>query len=110
MVFIGPFIEEMVFRKSMKKAFNNKNYFLVISALIFGSAHILISLDFSSLASFASSFFSINTLFVIPYSVMGYFLAKSYIDTDSIFTSTLMHMFNNGLAVFAAILGAMYGI
>lgn len=110
MVFIGPFIEEMVFRKSMKKAFNNKNYFLIISALIFGSAHILISLDFSSLASFASSFFSINTLFVIPYSVMGYFLARSYVDTDSIFTSTLMHMFNNGLAVFAAILGAMYGI
>ena len=41
---------------------------------------------------------------------MGYFLARSYVDTDSIFTSTLMHMFNNGLAVFAAILGAMYGI
>lgn len=110
MVFIGPFLEEMVFRKSMRKAFNNKNYFLIISALIFGSAHILISLDFSSLTNFTSSFFSINTLFVIPYSIMGYFLAKSYTDTDSIFTSTLMHMFNNSFAVLAAILGAIYGI
>ena len=110
MVFMGPFIEELIFRKSMDKAFNDKKYFLILSSLLFGGAHILISLDFSSLETFLSSLFNINNLFIIPYSVMGYILAKSYKDTDSIFTSTLMHMFNNGLAVIFAIIGAFYGV
>lgn len=110
MVFMGPFIEELIFRKNMDKAFHDKKTFLFFSSLFFGGAHILISLDFNSFESLFNSFFSINTLFIIPYSIMGYFLAKSYKDTDSIFTSTLMHMFNNGLAVIFSIIGAFYGV
>ncbi len=106
MIFIGPFIEEILFRKNFKSAFKNKKSFLFFSAFAFGAAHVFISIDFSSLEAFLECL--PDLLFIIPYAGMGYFFAEAYYETDSIFTSTTTHMLHNTLAVFVSIFGAMY--
>ena len=86
MIFIGPLIEEIVFRASFKEAFSNKYLFCFTTALIFGLAHIA---DWKLL----------EFLFVIPYGSLGFFLAKAFYETDNIYTSYLAHMFHNALTI-----------
>ena len=97
MVIIGPFIEEMLFRKGLKNGFKKKQQFLIISSLLFGLGHVLISLDLSSLDAFIACL--PNLLYIIPYSGMGYLLAKSYYETYNIFTSTTTHTLHNAFVV-----------
>jgi len=97
MVIIGPFIEEMLFRKGLKNGFKKKQQFLIISSLLFGLGHVLISLDLSSIDAFIACLPTL--LYIIPYSGMGYFLAKSYYETDNIFTSTTAHTLHNAFVV-----------
>ena len=101
MVFIGPFIEEILFRKGFKDVFKNKYLYYVFSAFLFGFAHILATI--STIDVFANP---LQLLYIIPYSAIGFFLAKSYIETDTIYTSTLFHTFHNAIAVCLAMLGA----
>ena len=86
MIFIGPLIEELVFRASFKNAFNNKYLFCFITALLFGLAHIA---DWNLL----------ELLFIIPYGSLGFFLAKAFYETDNVYTSYLAHMFHNTLSI-----------
>lgn len=108
MAFIGPFIEEMLFRKGFKKAFKKEKHFLIFTSLLFGFGHILISLDFSSLTNFINCL--PNLLFLIPYSGMGYFFGKAYYETDNVFTSTTAHMFHNTFAVVISLISSVIGV
>lgn len=95
MVFLGPLIEEITFRASFKKAFSKWYTFAIVTALLFGTAHIqsfFITFDFREL------------LFLIPYSSLGFFFAKAFYETDNIYTSYLAHMFHNGMCVLLLLL------
>ena len=95
MVFLGPLIEEITFRASFKKAFSKWYTFAIVTALLFGTAHIqsfFITFDFREL------------LFLIPYSSLGFFFAKAFYETDNIYTSYLAHMFHNGVCVLILLL------
>ncbi len=105
MVVIGPFIEELLFRLGFKNAFKNKNVYLFFTAILFGFGHILASFDFSTLEGFLACL--PQCLFIIPYSGIGYFLAKTYMDTDNIFSSVTFHSIHNGLAVVISLIGMM---
>ena len=99
MAFLGPLIEELLFRKGFKDAFKNKIAFLIFTSLLFGNAHLL--------ASFSPENFSFaQLLFIIPYSGFGFFFGKAYLETDNIFTSVFAHMIHNSLSVLLVLIGA----
>lgn len=91
---IGPIIEELVFRKSFKKAFNNKYLFIIGTGLFFGATHII---------------FSLNSLFdlfyIIPYSFLGIAFGIIYYKTNNISVSIMMHIIHNTLLTIISIGG-----
>lgn len=100
MVFIGPLVEELTFRAGFKKAFSKWYTFALVTALIFGTAHI---------QSFFSTHNIYELLYLIPYSTLGFFFAKAFYETDNIYTSYLAHMFHNGLCVLLLFVFSLIG-
>lgn len=90
---IAPCTEELIFRKSFRKAFPNKWLFVLISALVFGSLHVVTSMTSP-----------IEVLYIIPYGALGGAFAYMYQKTDTIFTSIAMHMFHNSALILLSIL------
>lgn len=90
---IAPCTEELIFRKSFRKAFPNKWLFVLISALVFGSLHVVTSMTLP-----------IELLYIIPYGALGGAFAYMYQKTDTIFTSIAMHMFHNSALILLSIL------
>lgn len=89
---LAPITEEIVFRKSIRKIFNNKLFYILVSGFLFGLAHV-----FSNASSL------VDWLFIIPYGSLGVAFAASYYDTDSIFTPILFHMLHNIILVLVSI-------
>ena len=81
-VIYAPFVEEIIFRKSIKNIIKNKYIFIILSGLIFGLLHI--------------SKLNINEiLYSIPYIIMGIDFAYIYYKTDNIFTTMTFHLCHN---------------
>lgn len=91
--FLGPMVEELVFRKTFKDAIKNKWLFIIISGLIFGGMHVVGS--YSTIT---------DLLFIIPYSCLGFAFAAAYYNTDTIFTSITLHMIHNTILTVTSIL------
>lgn len=93
---LAPIIEELTFRKAFRDIFTNKVLFALASGLIFGSLHVVFSLN------------SLWDLFyIIPYSSLGITFGFMYFETDNIYTSIIMHIFHNTALTTLSILGAM---
>ncbi len=103
MIGLGPFMEELLFRKGFKDAFPNETIFCIFTAFLFGFAHVSGILDFSSVQAFIDSIPQL--LFIIPYGGIGYFFARAYCETNTIFTSTVTHMMHNAFAVLVSMIG-----
>lgn len=83
--FVVPFVEEIVFRKTLKDVFKNVYVFMIMSFLLFGGAHV-----------FNSPVKSItDVLFIIPYGSLGAAFAYAYHKTDTVFTTISIHCFHN---------------
>ncbi len=89
---IIPFIEEIIFRLSLKKTIKNKYLFLIISSTIFALLHLL------------SNTKLIELLYFIPYFILSLTFGTIYIKTNNIFSSILSHIFNNTLTVLIVLL------
>lgn len=82
--FYAPLVEETTFRLSIKKIFNNKYLFIIISGVLFGLLHVV------------SNYTNIyNMLFIFQYSALGICLAKAYYDSKNIWVSISMHFIQN---------------
>lgn len=95
LITISPFYEELLFRLNFKKVFKNKYVFSIVTAIIFALIHLISAnniLDF---------------IYIIPYGIMGYFLAYVFIDSDNIYNSILFHSLNNILAYIVIIIGGV---
>lgn len=92
-IFIAPFIEEVIFRMAFKNVLNKKWLFILTSGIIFGSLHVI---------------FSINSgyelLYLIPYCSLGLSFAVIYQYSDNIFISYLIHLVHNGLTAITTFL------
>lgn len=93
----APFIEELIFRKSIKdivipsKDDNNKinRYaYIVISGFIFASLHVL-----------GVSEKIVDYLYIIPYLALGIAFAAYYAKTDNIWGTIIMHSLHNLIAL-----------
>lgn len=80
-----PFVEEMIFRKTLYQLISHKYYFLIISSIIFGFLHIFgnITGDFDLIQLL---------LLMIPYTYFGFILSYSYIKTKNIMVPILVHL------------------
>ncbi len=87
MCFFGPFCEEICFRLGFRKAFSNPTLYAIFTSLLFGFLHVMN--------------FNLNEfLFIIPYTIVGYAFALSYIKTNNIWTSIILHIIHNSVVIF----------
>lgn len=108
MCLIGPFIEEMIFRKSFRSAFQNKYLYVFMTSFIFASLHVLNSFDPFTWETLLTNWKQL--FFLIPYSSLAIFFALSYWKTNSIFTSTIAHCFHNTITVAIILLSGFIGM
>lgn len=90
-VIFAPILEEIIFRGGLYLGIKNKvgnTLAVLISAVSFGAIHVL-----GSVSS------PLDLLYILPYSVMGYFMVISVRDTDSIWGGIVYHFINNLVAV-----------
>ena len=90
---LAPFTEEIVFRKSIKDAVNNKWIFYILTFLLFGGAHVI-----------KSSNTILDYLFIIPYGALGVAFAAAYYKTKNVFTNISMHMMHNLILIVLSII------
>lgn len=90
MVIFAPITEEIIFRKSLRKAFNNKYIYALVSGLIFGFLHALSEVIDGNIT---------GLLYTISYGALGFSFALSYYKTNNIFTSIIFHAIHNSMAI-----------
>lgn len=93
---LSPFIEEIAFRKNFRVLIKNDKLFIIISSLIFSLAHVI-----------ASGTNYIEYLYIISYFSLSYYFALTYVKTNNIFSSYLMHVLHNSLSILLIILGSV---
>lgn len=81
---LAPIAEEILFRLNFKDVFKNRKVFIIATALLFGGMHIV-----GNVHSW------IDILYILPYSALGYFFSKTYVETDNIYASIIAHMIHN---------------
>lgn len=89
---IIPYIEEIVFRLSIKKSIKNNTIFSILSPTIFSLLHII------------SSTKLIELLYFIPYFILGLTFSITYTKTNNIFCSTISHIINNTITILVILL------
>ena len=91
---IGPFCEEIVFRKCFKDIFKKYKWaFVVMSGLVFGLMHVIGSYNTW-----------VDILYIFPYGFLGSAFAMAYYETDTIFTSYFLHFFHNTILILSSII------
>lgn len=93
-VFVAPFIEEMIFRYGLRNVVGKNKYFPLISAIVFGLPHAL-----TGITSY------LELLYVIPYGALGYAFAYIYNKTDNILVNMSMHMLHNFMCIVIILIG-----
>lgn len=93
---IGPFEEEMIFRKIFRDIIKDKVLFVIASGLIFGLLHVV---------GVGSTL--VEMLYCIPYGVLGGTLAYMYVKTDNIWVPILVHIIHNTLLVSLQLIAVM---
>ncbi len=87
-VIYAPFVEEIVFRQTLRDLFKNNVLFMLAAGFLFGGIHVM---------DFYTSFYDL--LFVIPYGALGVCFAYIYSKTNNLTISMLLHALHNGLLV-----------
>ena len=91
----APFVEEMIFRKSIRNIIDNKIIFIILSGVIFGALHIS---DFTDIK---------QVLLGIPYILMGLDFAYIYYKTNNIFTTMTFHIIHNFILLSIQLIGGL---
>lgn len=96
-IFLAPFIEEMVFRMAFKDIIDRKWLFVLISGVIFGSLHVIGS---------AGTIY--EYLYLVPYCSLGIAFSYIYQYSENIYISFLIHILHNSLtAVYTFLLAGV---
>lgn len=85
---IAPLSEELTFRKSLSPLFKNKWLFALTSGVLFGLAHLAVEMT-------VPGFNYARLLYLIPYGSLGFVFALMDRDTNSTFTSIILHGLHN---------------
>lgn len=85
---LAPILEELVFRKSLSIIFKNKWVFIILSGLLFGSAHILVNV-------IQGTFVLTDLIYILPYASLGCSFALMDYNNKSVFPSIIIHSIHN---------------
>lgn len=88
-VFLGPIVEELIFRKAIFSFFRNKHFAIIISSVLFGLTHVLNEVS-------VASFFINLPSYLIPGLVFGYIYVRN---DENIFIPTITHILANLISV-----------
>lgn len=97
MVFVGPLVEEIVFRLGFRKCFNKWLQYAIFSGLLFGSLHVYTAYEGMKFAEILKNWHEM--LYVVPYGALGFAFAKAFYETDNIWTTMTMHVLHNAFTV-----------
>lgn len=97
-ILFAPIFEELMFRGLLRKAIPHDTIFMITSALIFGAAHMLYAEENL-----------IMYIYIIPYTLLGYFLARTYAKTNNIFANITVHFLWNTFAMILNMLVKLIG-
>lgn len=90
---LAPLTEELIFRKAFFDVFKNKWSYVLISGIIFGSLHVILSL---------TNIYEL--LYLLPYCSLGIAFSYMYYETKNIMVPITIHMFHNTiLSIFTLI-------
>lgn len=98
MVFVGPLVEEIVFRLGFRKSFDKWLPYALFSGLFFGALHVYTAFEGMAFVEMLKNWNQV--LYIVPYSALGFAFAKAYFETDNIWTTMLIHVLHNGFTVF----------
>lgn len=96
-IIYAPFVEELIFRKSIRDIIDNDYLYIIISGLTFGFVHTLAGSTLQEL------------IYIIPYGALGSCFAIMHVKTKNIYTSMTFHMIHNAIIVFISIAGNILG-
>lgn len=82
----APLGEELAYRKTIGKIFNNKKLSIVMSGVIFGLAHVL--------GTYESI---VDLLYVIPYGLFGSVFMYMYLESKTIWSTISVHFMHNAI-------------
>ncbi len=96
----APFVEELIYRKSVKDIFDNKyNYlYIIVSGLLFGFVHTLANVEST-----------MELLYIIPYGIMGSIFAYIYTKTDNILVPMSLHFIHNTITIIISLMPLIGG-
>lgn len=97
-VIFAPIVEELIFRGVLYQELRSKNSYklpIIISSVSFGLIH--------TLPIYLSGGNSVEMLFLLVYTAMGFILTMVYEKTGSIYSSISLHLLNNLIATIVLI-------
>ncbi|GAP02912.1 CAAX amino terminal protease family protein [Fructobacillus pseudoficulneus] len=97
-VFLGPIMEEILFRGLFFRYFNSLKFpwlVVALSALTFGFYHL-------------SSYSWVSLLDLPPYAIIGFALAYTYKKTGKLSSSIFIHVFHNGWIQIVSIIALLH--
>lgn len=95
---LAPFIEELTFRGNFKDSFKNKKVFILFTAFVFASVHVL-----NGITS------PLELLYYIPYGALSIAFGKIYMETDNIYTTMVIHSVHNSLSIILLVIAYLAG-
>lgn len=97
-IIYAPIIEEIVFRGGLYLGLRNvigEMSASILSAVLFGAIHIIPQVIAGGL---------IDLLYILPYTLLGYFMVKAVRETESLFGGIIFHGLNNLIATLMVML------
>ena len=104
MIILGPMIEELIFRLGFRKAFNKWLPYAIFTALFFGGLHVYTAYQGMNIHEILKNWHEM--LYIVPYGALGFAFAKTYFETDNIWTSIIIHTLHNAFTILM-IIGTM---
>jgi len=95
-IIFAPLAEELIFRKLLRRMFPTPWVFIFMSTLTFGVCHVVASA--TGWHDFA---------LIVPYAVLGWAFAMTYIKTKTIYSVIFIHAIHNGM-LFAVIVAGHF--
>ena len=95
---LAPFNEELTFRGNFKDAFKNKKVFILFTAFVFASVHVL-----NGITS------PLELLYYSPYGALSIAFGKIYMETDNIYTTMVIHSVHNSLSIILLVIAYLAG-
>lgn len=92
-VIYAPFIEEVIFRLSLRNIFKSDKLFIIISGLVFGALHVVGSFTKAS-----------DLIYIITYSIPGFVFAYTLVKSKNIFVPMCLHLFHNSFMTFIQVI------